>query len=278
MKFKAAIFPIVTMMLTAPGYAKPPPVTYRLSIYAPGLVFERGFTARGQNYDFLSYISGESIDRDTSGYLVTTSSLNGAINLLRRRLRTHPTERYYLYTVRPTSNFYNVARSLNYARDNLPDSPAREQVNTLWFTTNWHREEYWVARDRISPDQILGGQTISIDGRFVHFGDYFQNPDYVYAPPVVSRRLMPIRDNPVGEVYAVEEETSTDFVPAGVDNMVCEASQQRSAAPRSEQCLTTTKLTFQQLLTKTVSKSIATGILMGSTSNQLFVEPGHDEL
>lgn len=278
MKSKAAISLIATLMLTASGYAKPPPVTYRLSICAPGLVFAHGFTARGQNYDFLSYISGESIDRDTSGYLVSTSSLNGAINLLRRRLSTHPTERYYLYTARPTSNFYNVARSLDYARDNLPDSPAREQVNTLWLTTNWHREEYWVARDRISPDQILGGQTISIDGRFVHFGDYIQNPDYIYAPPVVSRRLLPIRDNTVGEVYVAEDETSADFVPAGVDNMVCEASPQRSAAPRSEQCLTTTKLTFSQLLTKTVAKLIATGILMGSTSNQLLSVPGHDEL
>ncbi|UYH51967.1 hypothetical protein N5W20_03680 [Candidatus Kirkpatrickella diaphorinae] len=278
MKSKAAIPLIVTMILTASAYAKPPPVTYRLSSYAPGIVFDQGFTARGENYDFLSYISGNSITEDTSGYLVSTSSLNAAINILRRRLRTHPDERYFLYTIRPTSNFYNVAQSIEYARDNLPDSPARAQVNTLWILTDWHHEEYWVARDGISPNQIMGGQSISLDGRTVQFGEYLQNAGYEYAPPVVSRRLMPIRNNTVDAAYGTEEEAGASFVPAGIDNMVCEASRQRRAAPQSEQCLTTTKITFRQLWTKTVARMIATGILMGSTSNQLLAEPGHDEL
>lgn len=278
MKSKAVIFLIVTLMLTASGYAKPPPVTYRLSIYEPRLVFKQGFAARGQDYDFLNYVSGVSVESNTSGYLVSSSSLNTMINILRNRLITHPTERHYLYTIRPTSNFFNVAQSLVYARNNLPDSPARVQVNTIWLTMNWQRREFWVARDRISPDQILGGQTISMNGRAVQFGDYLQNPNYLYAPPVVSRRLMPIRNNTVGAVYVGEEETVTEFVPAGIDNMVCEASPQRSAAPQTEPCLTTKKLSFSQIWTKTIAKLNATGVLMGSTSNRLLAEPGQDEL
>lgn len=278
MKFKVAIFLIVTMMLNSSGHAETPPVAYRLSVSAPEVIFNQGWTARGQNYDFLSFVSGISIQDNTLGYVVTTSSLNQAIHYLKLRLRAHPGERYYLYTVRPTSNFFDVARSVDYARDNLPDSPAREQVNTLSLTTNWHREEFLVARDRISPYQILGGQTISIDGRFVNFGDYTQNPNYIYTPPVVSPRPMPIRDNTVGEAYVEEDDLSVGFVPAGVDNMFCEASQQRYAAPRSEQCLSTMKLTFSQLMTKTIAKLTATSILMGSTSNQLYVEPGQNEL
>ncbi|MEE8659051.1 hypothetical protein CGLAMM_00030 [Acetobacteraceae bacterium EV16G] len=277
--FRAA-FVLLALFTGSASYALDPPGrVYRVSSRAPADVFTSGFPAEGNDLDLLRYVSGASVVDGTSAYISTTQISRHAVAFAMIFARAFPTVPVYIYLVRPTENFYSVAASMRYAQEVLPNPEVREQVSAVALATRGQENGHWAARGGISPEQIFGVRRFYWDdGSPPRLGDLIQNANYLFMPPATNHSPMPVHNATVTAAYVAEAVHSVEFLPAAVANMGCDQSPRQCRKAFASHCIPVHPISFAQLRSKTVAKMITSGILMGSTSGQLLVEPGHDEL
>lgn len=268
-----------SLIFASTSYAiDPPKVVYRVSSRAPEDVFASGFPAEGNDRDLLRYVSGASTHTGTSAYISTTQWLMQAYRFSALFLQVYPGVPVYIYSVRPTENFYSVAASLRYAREVLPNPEVRQQASAIALATQGQEDGHWAARGGIAPEQILGGRRFYWNHGYLGLGETIQNDRYFFLPPVISNFPMPIQNATVADAYAAEESHGVGFMTYPYADMGCDQRPRQRKAVGASHCLKVQRFSFRELRFRTVAKMIATGILSGATTGQLLSVPGHDEL
>lgn len=109
---------------------------------------------QGRPDDYLiHHFDGESVEDGTSNFVSTSRTLADAVSHALFRLDDDNRETYYIYAIRPNTNFYDVDASLQAARNNTSDAQVRMRYNGL--LRDYAGMEEIVARGGIRSDQII---------------------------------------------------------------------------------------------------------------------------
>ncbi|MEE8659047.1 hypothetical protein CGLAMM_11535 [Acetobacteraceae bacterium EV16G] len=280
MKFLATTLFIASSIFSTASYAvSPPDKVYTFSFQPPAEVIDQG---RGISLpdERMQYWAAAGWQFGTNQHYISLMGemdrLTGILSQIAEHFHFDP---LYVYEVRPTENVYSVEESLQFAMSVLPAGEARTQMRTAWLSSRTWTSSMWASTRMIPVEQIIGVRELRlVNGRFVP-GDLTRNPNYMFDEPQVNPNPLPIRNATVEAAAVAEDPEGAGFIPGPIASMVCNAKPQRLGASQTDSCpLQVNKLSFDALYGKTVAKLIAAGILMGSTSGQLLVVPGHDEL
>lgn len=199
---------------------------YRFDTRNPAEIFSQGFPSWGSNPNLIEHVSGESIRGRSSMYVSTTFDENAVVRMGQEFLPANPNVAYWIYTIRPSSNFYRVGESLvTEARAAQEEGRWREYQNytELYRVFEWQREI--AAREGIEPDQIYGARPILLNNNGgVEFGNYVLNSNYNNSPPpIINENTLPANNATAEEVLI--EELSNIFNPISLSfSPDCEAS------------------------------------------------------
>lgn len=121
---------------------------YRYDLTPPEDIFMHGFVANGENFNMYQHIMGASCSdgNATSGFVSTSSSEHVTDNMGTQF--TPSGVIYYIYTIRPTVNFYNSLISLQSAYWRTRDE---RFLNAMEI---YGHEQEWLAERGIHPSQI----------------------------------------------------------------------------------------------------------------------------
>ncbi|MES3577493.1 hypothetical protein [Enterobacter cloacae] len=180
---------------------------YRFDTRNPAEIFTNGFPSWGDNPNLIDHVSGDSIRGRSSLYVSTTFDENAVVRMGREFLPANPNTAFWIYTIRPSSNFYRVGESLmTEARRAQEEGRWSESQNyiELYRVFEWQREI--AAREGIEPEQIYGARPILLnDNGDVIFGNYVLNRNYDNSiPPVVNQNTLPA-NNVTAEEVLIEE-------------------------------------------------------------------------
>ncbi|KUQ07729.1 enterotoxin A family protein [Klebsiella aerogenes] len=121
MKTNFFIMTIISSMLLSHSYsvfAEDVPATLmRLSARTPDVVLSKGLEPAGENKSFISHVRGVSCGfaqkKGDSNFVSVSDNINFLRSYARSMFFTKPDlKRLYLYTIRPSENFYNAAKNL----------------------------------------------------------------------------------------------------------------------------------------------------------------------
>lgn len=121
MKTKFFIMTIINSMLLSHSctvFAEDVPATLmRLSARTPDVVLSKGLEPAGDNKSFISHIRGVSCGfaqkKGDSNFVSVSNNINFLRSYARSMFFTKPDlKRLYLYTIRPSENFYDAAKNL----------------------------------------------------------------------------------------------------------------------------------------------------------------------
>ncbi|WP_418115544.1 hypothetical protein [Sorlinia euscelidii] len=256
----------------------PPRWVYKVDLQDPTHKFSEGWVRQGNDRDLLRYLTWTSVRDESTYYISSNEFLYDVEPVAEDIARNHPDRTVYIYQIRPTDNFQNLEESVRFARDVLPPGEAREELHQAWLATRYWAHGSWPAGAAISGAQIFGATPYNwVNGR-LRIGRFIPNPDYLYALPEVSNGPMPVRNATVEEAVIAEDPHGIGFIPGAIVPDGCNAQPRRLGATPSTSCLPLKRVSLNTLYSKTIAKMIAADILMGTTSGQLWREPGHDEL
>ncbi|MEE8659046.1 hypothetical protein CGLAMM_08190 [Acetobacteraceae bacterium EV16G] len=279
MKVLAASLFFTSSFFTTVCYAvNPPDWVYRTSMSEPAQIFSQGWVSPGQDRDLLHFLTWNSGQEDNTYYISTNEHLSNVEPLVENFARNYPNRTAYIYLIRPTNNFHNLQESVRFARDALPLGEARQTLYQTWLATAHWAQGIWTADGEISGAQIFGAAPYHWVNGELRRQTFIYNPNFLYALPEASHRPMPVRNETVEEAVVAEDPHGVGFIPGAIIPDGCNAQPRRLGATPSTPCLPLKRVSLNTLYSKTIAKMIAADILMGTTSGQLWKEPGHDEL
>ncbi|WP_025152832.1 scabin-related ADP-ribosyltransferase [Morganella morganii] len=122
-----------------PSYARPVYTVYRADSRPPSDVFEKGFTAWGNNINFHAHVNGSSGRRGTkdSAFIPTTSNFDLAKNFAIDLLNVSEEGISYVYKIRPVNNFYSALDTVYYYYDQ-----AKQRVDDTLRSVLAREQEY----------------------------------------------------------------------------------------------------------------------------------------
>ncbi|UYH51958.1 hypothetical protein N5W20_03635 [Candidatus Kirkpatrickella diaphorinae] len=279
MKFSSAFLFVTTGHFPSASHAiNTPSYVIKVVTQEPTNIFAHGFITLGHDRDLVRFITSTLRQRSASAYLATTEEPPDLSPVFGDMARSHPDQTLYLYRIRPTDNFYNLEMFLIFARDALPDGAARRRLHDYWLATREWSPVTWLATAAITGDHIAGAYPFRMENGALRLGRYIPNPNYFYAIPKVSDRIIPVRNATVENAVVAENQHGLGFIPAAIVPDGCNAQPRRLCAATTTSCLPLKYLSVRTLRSKTVAKMIATGIIASTGSGQLLPGSGHDEL
>ncbi|WP_159567636.1 enterotoxin A family protein [Budvicia diplopodorum] len=194
---------------------------YRADSRPPQTIFSTGFVVLGQNNNLLRHVEGESCFTGTrdSLFTSTTASQSFAIDWGDRR------QDFYVYAIRPTSNFFRVYDSLNYAAQQSGDPEFTHRARFF------QEQDEWVALGNITPQQIYRAirYTRTPDGIAVaHEASYNQRYEDIQTAP---------SSTPYTIWYPINDSSSSDSCYECASNSSASARLRRSTAYPNTQVL-----------------------------------------
>lgn len=279
MKILAAFLFVTTCLLPSASYAVDTPrYVIKVDTQAPSIIFARGYISDGHDRDLIHYIESTQGRTVFSAYIATVAEPPDLNPLFEAMAEANPDQTMYLYRIRPTDNFYSLEMSLIFARDALPEGDARRRLNDYWLATREWAPYTWLASAAITANQISGAYPFRMENGVLRFGRYIPNPNYYYALPELSNRIIPARNETVENVVVAENQHGLGFIPGAIVPDGCNAQPRRLRASASTSCLPLLNLPINELRLKTVAKIVTAGLLTGVSSGQLWSVLGHDEL
>jgi len=191
--FKSVTVFVLLFLFSLSSYAIPPSWVYRLDSRPPELIFNNGFLSWGGNNDFISHLTGSSLDDRTDAYISTSSSQEFIDQMARDSLADSPV--VWEYTIRPSDNFFSAMSSLDeaisYADHNPTMTYLRGQYRRLRVQVELEAE--YTARWAIQANQIYQVREITADAdNNIHYGDYQLNPNYDNSiAPAINTGTLP---------------------------------------------------------------------------------------
>jgi hypothetical protein len=177
------------------AHAVPPGIFYRVVGAAPNVVFPRGFLPRGTNRNLLTHEQGLSCNNGHtepgSAYTSFTDNEARTHVIARERLdqqrdRGIQDPSVWVYTVRGTQDFYNVADTFNAVDAEIPGLARATQAANV--------AAEWVANVPVRGDQILSARQLRMrDGQLYYYGiqEVTVNPAYVALTPTFNPNPLP---------------------------------------------------------------------------------------
>ncbi|WP_394819919.1 hypothetical protein [Sorlinia euscelidii] len=210
-----------------------PEKVFRFSLLAPETIFARGFTAPGHDRSFLRHASGNSVYSGDTIYISTSDSLNESRRMLRISLQRHPDVPHYLYVIRPTTDFYDMPRSLMNAIQCYEDGVSRRRARALWY--RFHLQREWSALGGVPPELIHGAYRAQLINGGLVLSDWMPNPHYLEADAEVNPDPMPMDDIVPTAGYIENGIQQGEFMSlsfsVGCDNMRLRASPDKHCEP-----------------------------------------------
>lgn len=275
----ASLF-IISTLLVSTGHAEDTKKKlYKISFDPKEKVFAEGFPIAGDDSDFLHFIAGSSVRDGRARFIPLFDHLYIVMERAQQIANANPGTPLYVYAVRQTPNFYNVMRSLEFASTAIPDPETTLNIRHVMEAERHSLTYAWAATSSITSDQIAA--VYRYGDRYnphslVHLDD---NPDYIFAPAEVNPQPLPVRNETLNNLDVAAEPHGAGYMAAFVANIPCEPQPKRlGTSSLSHQCTPLENLSVETVYQRTVAKLIAAGILMGSTTGQLWSAPGHDEL
>ncbi|UYH51969.1 hypothetical protein N5W20_03690 [Candidatus Kirkpatrickella diaphorinae] len=230
----AAIFSgltVVSLNLANIAQATPERV-YRFTFVAPETIFVRGFIAPGFDRSFLRHASGNSVYSWDTIYVSTSDSIHESRRMLRISLLRHPDMPHYLYVIRPTTDFYDMPRSLMNAVQCYQDANSRRRARALWY--RFHLQREWSALGGVAPELIQGAYRAQIINGGLVLSDWTPNPHYVEAAAEVNLDPMPLDDEAPSVGWVETGNQQGEFMSLsfsiGCENMWLRASSETHCA------------------------------------------------
>lgn len=273
-KYRALFCAISALIAPCISYAMdPPPQVFRLSSTSPNDAFVNGLPAPGHDDELLRFASGASVDDRTSRYIATTASLGTILDIARVVLREHPLDSYWVYIIRPTENFHDMAASLLDAFRTSQDRNIRLQAINLW--TSLRRDQVLTARDGISNTQIQAVSPVVLLNGHPVIADPILNAAYEPGIPAISLDPMPARVSTIDNVIVEQHGNPSDFINLTLSP---DCSGHRELLFGTPQCLDATQIAYETLRSRSIAKLITDGTLLFSMDGKAEDIPGHDEL
>lgn len=177
-----------------------PMILYRIDNRAPDFVFNNGISSWGWNDNVVDHIDGASIENRSSIYVSTTESMNVINRMALSLIRDGAASNYWIYEIRPTSNFYSISNSIAQAILSTNDDDLRANYISLRDTIAWERE--WAAVRHIRYDQVISARPIHLNSNNqIVLGERNYNLAYREATPVVSDSLLNLGGHRFGYVH-----------------------------------------------------------------------------
>ncbi|CAI1891479.1 NAD-dependent ADP-ribosyltransferase [Serratia ficaria] len=149
-------------------------LVYRSDQRAPEGIYREGFHALGENDNMLTHVEGESCISGTrdSAFVATTTSY---IFAERFSWDVRVGEPFWVYSIRPTNNFYSVFSSLIYAYNHSHNEIFRTTAETF------RGQGEYAAFGGIASQQVMGAWLYRSNGRGIPATrlSYVENPDYI---------------------------------------------------------------------------------------------------
>ncbi|WP_410529529.1 hypothetical protein H0S68_25460 (plasmid) [Serratia sp. AXJ-M] len=149
-------------------------ILYRSDQRAPEEVFRYGFRNLGENDNILSHVEGESCISGTrdSAFVATTTSNTFAERFSRDVRAGDP---FWVYSIRPSNNFYSVYSSLMYAYNASHNDIFRRTAETF------SEQGEYAAFGGVESRQIMGAWLYRSNGPGVPATrlSYTVNPGYI---------------------------------------------------------------------------------------------------
>lgn len=207
-----------------------PEKVYRFSLLAPETIFARGFIAPGHDRSFLRHASGDSVFSGDTMFISTSDSINESRRMLQISLQRHPDVPHYLYVIRPTTDFYDMPRSLMNAIQCYQNGVSRRQARTLWY--RFHLQREWTALGGVAPELIHGAFRAQIINDSLNLSDWTPNPHYLEANAEINPDPMPLDDTVPAGGYVENGLRQGEFMSlsfsVGCDNLRLRASPKKN--------------------------------------------------
>ncbi|MBE8595207.1 enterotoxin A family protein [Xenorhabdus sp. BG5] len=167
----------VVFLYIAQSYAQPPiNIVYRMD-FRPleRIIRDGGFRPLGMNDDIAQHVQGvePQNEADRSAFVATSTDPEFVFEWGADFDDEH--DPFYIYDIRPTSNFYSVVSSLQYLYQQTDNNEYRRLINTFGY-----QSEY-VAVGGIDISLVRGVWEYVYDNSthyYVQSGDYIRNPSY----------------------------------------------------------------------------------------------------
>ncbi|QHI98617.1 hypothetical protein GT347_11775 [Xylophilus rhododendri] len=191
---------LLAMLCWAGMPASADPMFYRVLIAHPDTIFTTGFEPWGSNTNLLQHVQGTSCnrarpsadERERSTYTSLAATHEAAMRVARAKLRllaANGVEQgtVWVYQVRPTDAFYNVARTFENAGQNLLEGRLRYPYQNALLL------DEWVAPGLVPPTLIrearqyrmAGGEPVEVENTAM------ANLRYLPADTVGNPRPLP---------------------------------------------------------------------------------------
>ncbi|MEE8659048.1 hypothetical protein CGLAMM_11530 [Acetobacteraceae bacterium EV16G] len=280
MRVLAASLFVISSLFVSIGHAEDTQKKlYKISFDPKEKVFAEGFPIAGDDSDFLHFVAGSSVREGRARFIPLFDHLYVVMERAEQIANANPGTPLYVYEVRQTPNFYNVMRSLQFASTAIPDPETTLNIRHVMEAERHSLTYAWAATSSITSDQIAAvyiyGDRHNPRG-LTHLAD---NEDYIFAPAQVNPQPLPVRNETLNNLDVAVEPHGAGYMAAFVANIPCDPQSKRlGTSSSSHQCTPLENLPIETVYQRTIAKMIAAGILMGSTSGQLWSAPGHDEL
>ncbi len=180
-------FFIFSFLLTFTIGAQAVDIVYRNDQRPPEIIFQQGFLPLGENDNILSHVEGESCISGTrnSVFVATTTNYGFAENFGRD---VPEGDAFWVYSIRPTDNFYSAYTSLMHAYEDSGHEIFRTTADTFL-----EQREY-MAFFGVASTQIMGAWLYRSNGLGVEPSrlSYTTNPYYIEEHTDVNQNPYPI--------------------------------------------------------------------------------------
>ncbi|BET96671.1 enterotoxin A family protein [Xenorhabdus taiwanensis] len=175
----------VVFLYTAQSYAQPPVYTvYRMDYRSlEEIIAAGGFRPLGTNDDVARHVQGiepqNPLDPAENSAFVATSTDRAFAYDWGSAFLDEQHDPFYLYDIRPTSNFYSVVLTLEHLYQQTNNERYRDLIRNFGY-----QQEYVAARGGIDITQIRGAQRFEYvrnTNDYVRSGGYINNPYYQQA-------------------------------------------------------------------------------------------------
>lgn len=207
-----------------------PEKVYRFPLLAPQTIFVRGFIAPGHDRSFLRHASGNSVFSGDTMFISTSDSIHESRRMLQISLQRLSNVPHYLYVIRPTTDFYDMPRSLNECDPMLPEwRLTSARAHPLVSLSPLERADgTWPCCARTIHGafraQIINGSLI--------LTVWTPNPHYLEANAEVNPDPMPLDDTVPAGGYVENGFRQGEFMSlsfsVGCDNMRLRASPKKN--------------------------------------------------
>ncbi|MBD1227854.1 enterotoxin A family protein [Xenorhabdus griffiniae] len=200
----------IVFLCTVQSYAQPPGQVY--TVYRMDfrplekIIAEGGFRPWGTDDDVAQHVQEEEIEpqdeqapdpANMSAFVATSADQRFAYEWgVESSYAQH--EPFYIYSIRPTSNFYSVILTFKYLYQQTNNDKYLELIDDYG-----HQQEYIAAQGGIDITQVHGVQRYEYDistRTYIKSGDFIPNPSYQQAVTVPNAGPYIQRTQPQNEI------------------------------------------------------------------------------